>query len=169
MKIFLCIFLLLIFITGCGSSSHIINPNANFNDLRYAYIEPYDNKNTDEDQLKLVTMLTELFTKKGLKILSKSEFEIISRDKESQSFITIVRFYYEIKSKKISRGPEYEYSIPTIKINMFDLLNNEIYSGKGSYNGIGSKDQIIKLALLDAFDGFDKHFEGVKKDSKINP
>lgn len=81
----------------------------------------------------------------------------------------MIRFHYEIRSQKIDNKPGFNYTVPIISIDMFDMNQKQIYSAKSSYNGFESEESIIKSAITAALKGFDEKYLKVKKDIKTNP
>ncbi|TAL62637.1 MAG: serine protease [Bacteroidetes bacterium] len=129
---------------GCATSEYFIKPGINLNGFEYVGIY-------GDNAHNIQTVLGDLFERKGVKVISKTQFNRMTESDYNRLMLCEVIYRY-------TRGLRY---YATIYLNIYNSNKDKIFSSNGEKwsGGISGENSDARNALELAFDEFAKKYE----------
>jgi S1-C subfamily serine protease len=161
---------LVIFIVGCGSSTHFIQPSINIEGFRYVYIAPMKYQDGMEDKYGLGSKLASMFINKGLQLMNDYDLKGLSSTEKFQVLFCNLQHFTQ-SEQQFLYGRWYNTYKSTVNLNLYDIFQRKVFSGKGEMNGgiWMTSEATLEGALDESFKGFAENYSRFNKNLALNP
>jgi len=134
---------------ACVSNTQVRTlPGQNLNAFGYVHIAPLTYSDGSVDFYGIWARVSSMFRNEGLRILSESDLNNFPRSNLGQVLYCTINHFYSSSAGGL--GGKYA----TVIIECRDVLNREIYYGKGKFQGIFTESDDLDAVLKLAFQGF---------------
>lgn len=151
-NIFSLIIILIISACVAPKSTFSINPDTNLNAYRYIIVDPPKYDGGYVDRYNLASQLEDLFRREGFTIIAKNQVAQLNKNELIETLVCQIAHFHTPDGM----GGSYA----TVNLNIFNINTDNVYTGKGIYQGLLTVSEDLTGALKQAFNGFITSYTG---------